>query len=290
MSLWGGKPLWSGYRLVRIRGKGGFGQVWEVDTADGERVALKFLQCGDHFAAAEEVRNIQRIRQLSHPNFVRIDKVWADRGYVVLAMELAEGSLADLLNVARDDFGGALPSDLVCEHLTQAARALDFLNERQHALEDRPVGIQHGDVKPGNLLLCGDRIKLCDFGLSRVMTDDVVSHRRSGTLAYAAPEVFRGQISRWADQFSLAVTYYELRTGKFPFPPMPTDTSRSYERPAPDLTHVTEGERTVLARALSVSQHERWPSCSAMMTELSKAVTSPETTATKVRKTPTSAA
>jgi len=271
ISLWGGKPLCMGYRLIQLRGQGGFGQVWEAESPEGEKIALKFIPCDDHMVAAEELRNIQRVRQLRHPNLIRIDKVWADRGYVVVAMELAEGSLADLLQVAQSEFGAPLPMTHVCEHLSQGAKVLDFLNARSHSLDEQVVGIQHGDVKPGNLLLFGDVVKLCDFGLSRVMTADLTSHRRVGTLAYAAPEVFQGRISRWADQYSLAVTYYELRTGKLPFPRTPTRFGTKCGRPEPDLSLVEPGERKALARALAPGHLDRWESCSEMVAELCRA-------------------
>src|SRR5690242_19133452 len=111
LSLWEGRPLWDGYRLVRPLGRGSFGQVWEAADRQGERVALKFVACGGDLAAAREVKNVLAIQALSHPGLVRIGRVWSDRGYVVLTMDIADGSLADLAAVSQADFGTPLPAN-----------------------------------------------------------------------------------------------------------------------------------------------------------------------------------
>lgn len=272
LSLWGGKALWSGYQLIRMRGQGGFGQVWEATTPAGDPVALKFIRCGVNFAAAQEVRNITRVRRLDHPHLVRIHDVRADSGYVIVSMELADGSLADLLQVSRKEFGASLPPEHVCDHLAQAAQALDLLNAPIHDADGIRAGIQHGDVKPGNMLLFGDVVKLADFGLARVITANLVAHARAGTLAYAAPEVFGGQISRWADQYALAVSYVELRTGHLPFAKVPSRFGRNKTRMDPDLSLLPRAERDIVARALAKRPQDRWPSCSEMLAQLAKTV------------------
>src|SRR5437868_3484271 len=90
------KEICPGYRLGRFRGRGGFGSVWEAKNPDNKTVALKFLPCNDELPAAHEVRSIQLVCKLRHPNLSRIDQVWCHRGYVVVTMELADGSLMDL--------------------------------------------------------------------------------------------------------------------------------------------------------------------------------------------------
>src|SRR5262249_4209411 len=123
--------LHPGYRLRRLHGRGSCGQVWEAETDTGQPVALKFLPCvGDQ--AGMEVRSLQLIRDCAHPGLVRNDKVWSTASCLVVAMELADGSLADLLDVYRADLGTALPRDHLLPLLAQAAEALDFLNLCQH--------------------------------------------------------------------------------------------------------------------------------------------------------------
>jgi hypothetical protein len=84
--------------------------------------------------------------------------------------------------------------------------------------------------------------------------------------------VFAGYYSDTSDQFSLAITYYVLRTGTFPFPSPPEKMPRAgFTRPPADLSGVTEAERPPLLRALSPAPQDRWPSCCDFMTAILKA-------------------
>lgn len=271
MSLWGGKPLADGYTLVRLIGRGGFGEVWEAE-ADGRRSALKFLRCADDFGAPRELRATIMVKELSHPRLMGLGEVRSFPGYLVVQMELAEASLADRLADALNA-GRLLPARDVCGWLAQAAEGLDFLNARQHRVGGRPVGVQHADVKPSNMLLVGGEVKLCDFGLATALAGPLMTqYARSGTPAYAAPEVFAGRLSDRSDQYALAVSYCELRTGRAPFPDPPRGFSRSYVRAAPDLRGLTPGEARVVARALAREPRDRWPTCGALVARLDEEV------------------
>ena len=94
----------------------------------------------------------------------------------------------------------------------------------------------------------------------------------------AAPEMHRGDLTDTSDQYSLAITYYYLRTGIFPFPTPPAGFQReySYTRPAPDLTRVGRSERFVLEKALEIEPTARWSCCTALMLALEEAVNHPE--------------
>src|SRR4051812_122492 len=212
--------LHPGYKLVRLRGAGGFGEVWEARKADGGTVALKFLPARGQ-NAAQELRSIQIIQGLSHPHLTRVERVWCAGGYLIVAMELADGSLADLLDVCRAEAGCALPSNHVLPLLAQVADALDFLNHHQHLVNGQWVTVQHCDVTPANLLLFGQAVKLSDFGLTTTLVGAQKVHYRAGTPSYAAPEIFQGRLTDRSDQFSLAVCYCVLRGGQLPFPDLP---------------------------------------------------------------------
>src|SRR5260370_8745708 len=118
------------------------------------------------------------------------------------------------------------------------------------------------------MLLFGDTLKLTDFGLSSSISCQLKWHRQAGTVAYTAPEVLQGRLSNWTDQFSLAVTYCELRGGRLPFPDPPQAFQPSYTRPAPDLAMLPARERPIIARALSPIPQVRWPTRSEMMYQL----------------------
>ncbi|HKI32935.1 MAG TPA: protein kinase [Gemmataceae bacterium] len=250
-----------GYRLRRLLGYGSFAEVWEAEAADGTLCALKFLPAEREQATPSELRSLQAIRQLLHPNLLRIDRVWCHLGYIVIAMERADGTLADLNATSRTETGCVIIPEHACLLLSQAAAALDFLNARQHHVEGKTVSIQHCDVKPSNLMLFGETVKLADFGLAALMSGPVVPHRPSGTPEYAAPEVFRGRLSRFSDQFALAVSYCELRGGRLPFDPPPRTFHPDYFHPPPNLSMLSAVERPIVARALAIAAEERWPSC-----------------------------
>jgi serine/threonine protein kinase len=270
-SRFGLRPdLHPGYHLRRLRGRGGFGEVWEAEADGGGLVALKFLPCPRGQSAPQELRSIQMVRDLPHAHLTRVEKVWCAGEYLVVAMELADGSLADLLEVYRADLGSPLPPDHLCPLLAQAAEALDFLNTRQHLLNGQWVTVQHCDVTPPNLLLFGQTVKVSDFGLTTALAFREKSHYRGGTPAYAAPEVFQGRVSDRTDQYALAVSYCLLRGGRLPFPDTPRDFAPGYVRPAPDLTMLTPAEQPAVARALSPVPQDRWPSCGDLVAELGR--------------------
>lgn len=252
-----------GYTLVRLRGRGGFATVWEAVGPSGQPLALKFMSSQGAIVAAREIRSIQAIQALDHPNLTRIHQVWSMPGQIVIGMELGDASLFDLMMLYHHDLGQHIDTVKLFGFMDQVARALDFLNARRHPFEGRTVGYQHADIKPNNILLFGDAAKLCDYGLSAPTSGGNTPCHRQGTAEYAAPEVFQGYLTESSDQYSLAVTYYLLRTGAFPFPPPPQPGSpmKGYVRPAPDLSLLPEPERPIVSRALSPIPINRFPTC-----------------------------
>jgi serine/threonine protein kinase len=265
-----GMEPFPGYRLNRFLGRGGWGEVWKATRPNGPECALKFLTCDSQLAAAQEIRALQAVRQLHHPNLIHIEQVWSIPGYVVIAMELAQGSLLDLLDIYYAEFNHPIIADHVCFFLRQAAVVLDFLNTRQHVINDQRVAFRHCDVKPSNLLVQGQDVRLADFSLLVQTSNPMWYHRRVGTLSYAASEIFQGWLSDRTDQYALAVTYCHLRGGRLPFTDTPPSFRRDYVRPAPDLSMLSPAERPIIARALNPVPQDRWPSCTEMVDSLAR--------------------
>jgi serine/threonine protein kinase len=267
--LQAGTEPYPGYVLKQFLGRGGWGEVWKAERSDGKTSALKFLASDNQHAAPCEVRALQAIRQLKHENLLKMEQIWSCPGYLVIVMEVAEGNLHDLLDVYFTELNSPIHPDHVCHFLRPAADAIDFLNARQHTVDNQKVAFRHCDIKPSNILLVNGMVRVGDFSLAFKTTSNIGPHARRGTMHYAAPEVFMGMVSEHSDQFSLAVSYFQLRTGHFPYPNPPATFSKSYQRPAPDLSPLLPQERKILARGLSVGPHDRWPSCVEMMDRLS---------------------
>src|SRR5262245_46040535 len=228
------------------------------------------MRSDDPISAAKELRAIQAMKAIRHPNLIRIDQVWSVPGYVVFSMELADGSLMDLLYAYYEEYGTPIVPERVCQYLLQAAVAIDFLNAHVHELDGQRIAFQHGDLKPSNLLLFGDAVKLADFGLAVPMPTSRINRNPSGTVQFAATEVFQGALTDTSDQFALAVTYCLLRGGQLPYTDSPPSFRVPYTRPIPDLGMLPEAERHIIARGLASSPSSRWPSCRAMIEALSR--------------------
>src|SRR5579884_1349577 len=263
----GAEPI-PGYRLEALLGRGGFGEVWRASAPGGFRVALKFL-AAEEAGAERELRALRTLQQLRDGHLLCLFGVWRIAGFFVLAMELADGTLMDRLERCREQGVPGVPREELLRCFEQAARGLDFLNEPNHVLEagGKAVAIQHGDVKPQNLLM-GTACKVADFGLLRSIGGNSPQKTFSMTAGYAAPEVFAGQPSRASDQYSLAVSWCQLRGGRVPFEGGPLQLLYAHSRTRPDLSMLPQAERSAVARALSKKPKDRWPSCAAFVEAL----------------------
>ena len=160
-----------GFRLLRVRGRGGFAEVWEASSPTGPPVALKFMVSSNTATTSRELRSHQSLQVLDHPHLVRNHGVWSVPGYIVICMELADASLLDLMLLYRNELRKDIDLPILSLSMWQVANALDFLNTKQHTRDGRKVGYQHGDIKPNNILLLGDKAKLTDYGLASPVYD-----------------------------------------------------------------------------------------------------------------------
>jgi serine/threonine protein kinase len=285
MLLVAGEQVLPDYRLIRRLGKGGFAEVWEAKRGDGQRRALKFLDCRStsRELISGEVRMLRSLQELRHPNILRLEEVQARSHYLILVMERADGSLADLRKTYQEVTGGNIPPAHMLELLEQAADALDFLAEIElPGRMNSSRGVQHCDIKPSNLLLLGDCLKVADFGLAG--GSNLITHRGGwkGTIPYAAPELFKGYAARGTDQFALAVTACELIMGARPFQNNSVGTRPPDSSPI-DLTRLRQREFPVFARALHPQPDSRWPSCRAFVSALREAIDTPRTEQNRFR-------
>jgi len=255
-----------GYILQARLGSGGFGQVWKAIGPGGFEVALKFVPRGGSAFSAES-RALDLIRKIKHPHLLKVYGSWIETDWLVIASELADYSLFDRLQDAISSGEPGVPQDELLRYMRKAAEAIDFLNQVEIPELD-VSGVQHRDIKPQNLLLTGDQVKLADLGISRPVSTQTVSHTGQLSIHYAAPEFFDGKTSRHSDQYGLAVTYVQLRTGHLPFRGNELEIFKGHVKGTPLLEGLTPGERFVVQRAMAKRPADRWPSCKAFVEAL----------------------
>jgi serine/threonine protein kinase/Flp pilus assembly protein TadD len=202
------------FELIAPIGQGGMGEVYRgIDTASGDPVAVKLLRAEVVSQTPGLLERFERegaaLRQLNHPNIVKMLASVEEAGQHYLVMEyVGGGSLRDLLNRQPQ-----LPIRRVLEIALDLADALT----RAHRLK-----IIHRDLKPGNVLLADDGTpRLTDFGVARMM--DSPEHLTQlgsvvGTYAYLSPEACQGEeLDARADIWAFGVILFEMLTGKSPF-------------------------------------------------------------------------
>jgi serine/threonine protein kinase len=247
-------------------GSGGFGEVWKCEAPGGLLKAVKFVS-GSASAlepgsapAEEELRAIQRVKAIRHPFLLSMERVEIIDGELVIVLELADRSLHDLLTEYRRAGREGLPRGELLGYLRETAEALDLMNLR--------YGLQHLDIKPRNLFLVSNHVKVGDFGLVNTVTlgaqgQPTAPHRGSITPLYAAPEILQGTMSRSSDQYSLALVYHELLAGGLPFEGKNArQLLLERLRGEPDLHRLPTSDWPAVARALARNPDDRFPSCS----------------------------
>jgi serine/threonine-protein kinase len=196
---------------VALLGRGGMGDVYRAeDIKLGNVVALKFLPASlqnDAVALAALHAEVRNARQVSHPNVCRVYDIGEVDGQHFLTMEYIDGE--DLASLLRRI--GRLPADKALETAHQICAGLAAAHDS---------GFLHRDLKPANIMLDGrGRVRITDFGLALSRDDASGRNEIAGTLAYMAPEqIDRGEASVRSDIYSMGVVFYELFTGRLPFP------------------------------------------------------------------------
>lgn len=220
------------YLLLNLLGKGGFSEVHKgFDLVANRYVACKVHQLNPTWPKDKKdnyikhaLREINIHKTLNHPRIVKVFDVFdIDHDAFCTVLEYSEGNDLDFFLKQNKSIPEREAKSIIC----QVVSALKYLNER------KPPVI-HYDLKPGNILLgsgqAAGEIKITDFGLSKLMTEDDynpetgmdLTSQGAGTYWYLPPECFETgreppKISSKVDIWSVGVIFFQCLFGKKPF-------------------------------------------------------------------------
>jgi hypothetical protein len=273
------------WRLLRPIGRGGMGDVWLGERADGtveKRVAIKRVQHDSDRVRALLISERRILARLEHPNIARFIDAGVDAlGAPWMALEYVEGMV---MTTWCDERQLSLNARIIL--LQKICAAVHYAH--QHL-------IVHRDLKPSNVMvdLHGEP-KLLDFGIAKLL-DSTDNEQTIGALtpAYAAPEQLRGEpVSTATDVYALGLLLHRLLAGALPASrtsgnanavladldeqriPVASVCANSAATELPYSCQLLKGDLdAIIARALRVAPAERYESAAALADDLQRHLT-----------------
>lgn len=253
------------YRIGRLLGRGGMGEVYEaLDTVKERTIALKLLPL--HFANDSDFRErfereSKTASKLSDPHVIPIHDWGEHDGVLFIDMRMVDGK--DLRGILKD---GPIAPGRAVSILSQIAGALDAAHRS---------GLVHRDIKPDNILVNNDDFAyLVDFGIAHGETDRHLTQVGTalGTLAYMAPERLNDvPAGPSSDIYALTCVLFESVTGSAPYPSK-TDAgimTAHLTQPPPQTGSPLD---PVIARGLAKDPAQRFPTAKELMRAASVAI------------------
>jgi serine/threonine protein kinase len=256
------------YKIVRKIGGGGMGAVYlaqDQNLGGVERAVKEMVQSSieeeQQRKAIEDFRRESTILStLDHPSIPTIYDYFFDdsQGRFYLVMKYISGG--DLAGRLRAAPGGRVEERLVTEWAIQVCEVLAYL----HGL---PSTIVYRDLKPSNIMLDGNtgRVMLIDFGIARSINAEEKGVTAVGTMGYAPPELFSGQVEPRSDIYSLGSTMFHLLTGADPQNnPLLIFDFQKNPRPRQINPQLSDQMEKILMRAVEYNADHRFSSAEEM--------------------------
>ena len=252
------------YKVLKPLGEGRFGRVYLVkDLLKCDLYALK--EAKDPIYREQLLNEAQNVLLIDHPHLVKLHHYFLSRDgkKIYLLYEYCDGgSLKQLVEKS----GGKLSPERALEILKQVAKGLAYLHR---------YGYIHLDIKPENVLAKqtdkGLLWKLGDFGLLKPRGFSGILDVK-GTVGYIAPEVFRGEIHRSSDIFSLGCLLYYMLEGHHPFKGRTKIEEQQLNRRGvvPIPKNLPEGWKEVFQRMVKINPTERYRTAQELLQDLEK--------------------
>eukprot|EP00879_Flechtneria_rotunda_P020270 GHRR01021318.1.p1 GENE.GHRR01021318.1~~GHRR01021318.1.p1 ORF type:complete len:237 (+),score=63.17 GHRR01021318.1:226-936(+) len=197
------------YKVVKQLGDGTYGNVWKaINRQTGEVVAIKKMK--RKFFSWEEcmaLREVKSLRKLSHPSVVKLKEVIRENDELFFVFEYLDCNLYQLMK----DRDRLFPEERIRRWMYAVLQGLAYIHKH---------GYFHRDMKPENLLVSKEAIKIADFGLAREIRSRPPYTDYVSTRWYRAPEVLLRSscYSAPIDMFALGAIMAELYTLRPLFP------------------------------------------------------------------------
>lgn len=269
-----GTLLNSRYKIVRKIGGGGMGAVYlacdqnlgGIERAVKEMVQSSIEEEQQNKAVEDFKRESTILSTLDHPSIPTIYDYFFDNleGRFYLVMKYISGG--DLAARLRSTPGGRIDERTVTEWAIQVADVLSYLH-------NLPTTIVYRDLKPSNIMLDGTtgKVMLIDFGIARSINQQEKGVTAVGTMGYAPPELFSGQVEPRSDIYSLGSTMFHLLTGADPQNnPLLIFDFQKNPRPRQINPQLSDQMERILMRSVEYSAEHRFPSADAMRRSLAE--------------------
>lgn len=195
------------YRILKQLGEGGMGTVYLAEDilTDNMLFAVKTIRHSiiNKFRAmgTNYLKNEYEIMtRLKHPNLVRVFELGEDNNNYFIVMEYIEGELLSK-HIKQPK---RMRIERIIRIIVGILRAMEYIHSRD---------IIYRDIKPGNIMLSGEGVKLLDFGLSSYGENQ--GDNVKGTMLYMSPDALSGRNGTFNDIFSIGALFFEMMTGSF---------------------------------------------------------------------------